>query len=142
MDAALKSPHSVVNPATLPPPVGFSHAVVAAAGRFVYLGGQAAHDVSGRVVGTTMAEQFAQAGANVVAALDAAGAGPEHLVSIHIYVTDAAAYRAALPELAEVYRAHFGRHYPAVALFEVTALFDPDAQVELVCVAVVPHDQR
>ncbi len=40
--------------------------------------------------------------------------------------------------LGEAYRRHFGRHYPAMALFEVTGLFDPASQVELMCVAVVP----
>ena len=70
----------------------------------------------------------------------AAGAQPEHLVSVTIYVTDAAEYRGALKELGAAYRAHFGRHYPAVALFEVSGLFDPAAKVELVCTAVVPDD--
>ncbi|MFN2595136.1 MAG: RidA family protein [Actinomycetota bacterium] len=134
----MTTPHEILNPPTLAVPSGFSHAVVAAAGRMVYLGGQAAHDADGKIVGDTIAEQFAQASANVVAALDAAGAKPEHLVSMHIYVTDVPAYRTELSELSDVYRAHFGRHYPAIALFEVTALFDPAALVELVCVAVVP----
>jgi enamine deaminase RidA (YjgF/YER057c/UK114 family) len=127
-----------LNPPTLAAPAGFSHAVVAAPGRTIYLGGQAAHDASGNLVGDSIAEQFARAAANVVAALDAAGARPEHLVSMQIYVTDAEAYRGALADLSVAYREHFGRHYPAIALFEVTGLFDPAAMVELVCIAVVP----
>jgi enamine deaminase RidA (YjgF/YER057c/UK114 family) len=127
-----------LNPPTLAAPAGFSHAVVAAPGRTIYLGGQAAHDASGNLVGDSIAEQFARAAANVVAALDAAGARPEHLVSMQIYVTDAEAYRGALADLSVAYREHFGRHYPAIALFEVTWLFDPAAMVELVCIAVVP----
>jgi enamine deaminase RidA (YjgF/YER057c/UK114 family) len=127
-----------LNPPTLAAPAGFSHAVVAAPGRTIYLGGQAAHDASGDLVGDSIAEQFAQAAANVVAALDAAGARPEHLVSMQIYVTDAEVYRGALADLSVAYREHFGRHYPAIALFEVTGLFDPAAMVELVCIAVVP----
>lgn len=134
----MTSPHELLNPDGLARPVGFSHAVVAAPGRVVYLGGQTAHDADGRIVGTTIAEQFDRAAGNVVTALAAAGAGPEHLVSMVIYVTDVASYRAALDELGDVYREHFGRHYPALALFEVSGLFDPSAQVELVCTAVVP----
>lgn len=129
--------HEIVNPPELAEPLGFSHAVVAGPGRTVYLGGQAAHNSAGEIVGTTITEQFAQAASNVVTALRAVGAEPEHLVSLQIYVTDAAAYRSALKDLAGVYRDHFGRHYPAIALFEVSGLFDPGAQVELVGIAVI-----
>lgn len=134
----MTSPHEILNPPTLADAIGFSHAVVAGDGRTVYLGGQAAHDASGTIVGDSMAEQFAQAAANVVEVLAAAGGLPEHLVSIQIYVTDVAAYRAALPELSVAFKQHLGRHYPAVALFEVKGLFDPAAKVELVCIAVIP----
>ena len=136
------SPHRVVNPEGLAPPVGFAHAVVAAPGRTVYLGGQAAQGPDGAIAGATLAEQFDLAAANLVAALAAAGGAPEHLVSLHVYVTDAAAYRAALAELGAAYRRHLGRHYVATALFEVAGLFDPAAEVELVGIAVVPDPDR
>jgi enamine deaminase RidA (YjgF/YER057c/UK114 family) len=133
------SPHRAVNPGGLPRASGFSHALVAAPGRTIYLGGQTAHDRDGKVVGDGMVEQFDRACSNVEAALASAGAQPEHMVSMMIYVTDGNAYRARLTELGHVYRKHFGKHYPAIALFEVTSLFDPDAKVELVCTAVVPE---
>lgn len=130
--------HRIVTAPGLADPRGYAHAVVAAPGRTVHLGGQTALDPAGRIVGTTMAEQFHVAAANVVAALGAAGGRPEHLVSLTIYVTDMPAYRAALRELGEVYRRHFGRHYVATALLGVAELFDAEAMVELVGVAVVP----
>lgn len=133
------TPHEILNPEALAPPQGFSHAVIAAPGRTIYLGGATAHDASGEVVGDNIIEQFDKAAANVVEALKAAGAGPEHLVSMQIYVTDVADYRKNLKELATVYQRHFGAHYPAIALFEVKGLFDPKAVVELVCTAVVPE---
>ena len=135
------SPHRIVNPEGMAPPVGFAHAVVAAPGRTVYLGGQAAQGPDGRIVGTTLAEQFEVAAANLVAALAGAGGGPEHLVSLHVYTTEVAVYRATLPELGAVYRRHLGRHCVATALFEVAGLFDPAAKVELVGVAVVPDPE-
>ncbi|HEU5155925.1 MAG TPA: RidA family protein [Streptosporangiaceae bacterium] len=131
-------PHRLVNPAELAPAVGFSHAVVAAPGRTVYLGGQTAQRPDGTIAGATLSEQFDLALANVVTALRAAGGEPGHLVSVLIYTTDAAAYRARLRELGEIYRRHCGRHYPAMALFEVTGLFDPAAMIELVGTAVIP----
>jgi enamine deaminase RidA (YjgF/YER057c/UK114 family) len=135
---AVSTPHRLVNPETLPPAVGFAHAVIASQGRTIHLGGQGPLDRHGVVTGDTMLEQFEATAANVVAALSAAGARPEHLVSMQIFVTDAAEYRAALEQIGRAYRRHFGRHYPALALFEVTGLMDQRAKIEIMCVAVVP----
>ncbi len=134
-----EGPHRLLNPSSLPAPSGFSHVVVPAAGRTVYLGGQTGHGPDGALAGDSLLEQFDRAAANVVAALDAAGARPEHLVAVQIFVTGAQEYRQGLREIGAAWRRHFGRHYPAVSLFEVRGLFDPQAQIELVCVAVVPE---
>jgi enamine deaminase RidA (YjgF/YER057c/UK114 family) len=128
----------VVNAPGLAEPVGFAHAVVAGPGTTVYLGGQTAQDPSGAIVGTSVAEQFDVAAGNVVAALAAAGGSPDHLVSLIIYTTTVAEYKAALKELGPLWRKHFGRHYPAVALLGVAELFDADAKIELVGTAVLP----
>jgi enamine deaminase RidA (YjgF/YER057c/UK114 family) len=136
------SPHRIVNPEGLAAPVGFAHAVVAAPGRTVYLGGQAAQGPDGRIVGVTLAEQFDVAAGNLVTALAAAGGSPQHLVSLHVYTTEIDVYRATLAELGATYRRHLGRHYVATALFEVAGLFDPVAKVELVGVAVVPDQEQ
>jgi enamine deaminase RidA (YjgF/YER057c/UK114 family) len=130
--------HEILNPETLVPAVGFTHALVAAPGKTIYLGGQAGIDVEGKVVDPSLTKQFDAAARNVVIALEAGGAKPEHLVSMQIFTTDADEYRRSLEELGELYRKHFGKHYPALALFEVTGLFDPDAKVELLCIAVIP----
>lgn len=134
----MSGPHEIVTAPSLAEPVGYAHAVVAAPGRTVFLGGQTALRPDGTIVAATMAEQFDVAAGNVVTALEAAGCVPEHLVSLTIYVTDVAAYKSSLAELAEVYRRHFGRHYVASALVGVRELFDDEAMVELVAVAVVP----
>ena len=132
------SAHEVVTAPELAPPVGYAHAVVAAPGRTVHLGGQTALGPDGRIAGSTLAEQFDVAAGNVVAALRAAGCTPEDLVALQIFVTDVEEYRGALDELATVWRRHFGRRYPAVGLFGVTRLFDAEAKVELMGVAVRP----
>jgi enamine deaminase RidA (YjgF/YER057c/UK114 family) len=125
----------VINSPDLAPPVGFSHAV--RAGDAVYLAGQVAQAPDGTVTGETIAEQFDIAAGNLVTALRAAGGEPEHLVSLQVFVTTVAEYKASLRELGEVWRRHFGRHYPAMGLFGVTELFDPAAKVELMGVAVI-----
>jgi enamine deaminase RidA (YjgF/YER057c/UK114 family) len=124
-----------INSPDLPRPAGFSHAV--RAGATVYLAGQVAQAPDGTVTGDTIVEQFDVAAANLVTALRAAGGEPEHLVSLQVFVTAVAEYKASLRELGEVWRKHFGRRYPAMGLFGVTELFDPAAKVELMGVAVL-----
>jgi enamine deaminase RidA (YjgF/YER057c/UK114 family) len=118
----------IVNPPELPEPVGFSHAVTA--GGAVYLGGQIGE-------GASLVEQFDSAADRLLTALRAAGGEPDQLVSLVVYTTDIEDYRASTRELGEVWRRHFGRRYPAMALIGVSALFDPDARVELMGVAVL-----
>jgi enamine deaminase RidA (YjgF/YER057c/UK114 family) len=136
LDRPIESPHEIRNPETLPPPKGFSHAVVAQTGRTVYLAGQTAQRPDGGLVAGTMAEQFDMAAGNVVLALEGAGARPQDLVSLQIFVTDVDEYRRLSKEIGQAYRRHFGDHYPAMALLEVRRLFDPKAMVELMGIAV------
>ncbi|MGH2997295.1 MAG: RidA family protein [Gaiellaceae bacterium] len=130
LDGTMTAEHRIVTAPGLDEPVGYAHAVVAAPGRTVYLGGQVG-------TGATVVEQFDVAAANLVTALRAAGGEPDDLVSLVVYVTDVGEYHASLRELGEVWRRHFGRRYPAMALVGVSALFDPEARVELMGVAVV-----
>jgi enamine deaminase RidA (YjgF/YER057c/UK114 family) len=130
--------HEFLNPEGMSPPVGFSHVAVAAPGRMVFVAGQTAHQADGSLAGSTLAEQFAAAAANVAAALAAAGASPGDLVQLHIFTTDVDGYRAQSKEIGAAYRAVFGPHYPPMALFGVTRLYDPAALVELVATAVIP----
>lgn len=133
--------HEIVTAPELGEPVGYAHAVVAAPGRLVHLGGQTALDANGEIVGEGLVEQLDVAAGNVVAALRAAGGVPEDIVSMQLFVTDVAAYRAQLAELGAVWRRHFGRHFPATGLFGVTRLFDDEALIELMAVAVVPQER-
>jgi enamine deaminase RidA (YjgF/YER057c/UK114 family) len=132
--------NEIVNSPQLGVPVGFSHAVVAAPGaKTVYLGGQTALLPDGTTIqGDTLPEQFDVAAGNLVTALRTAGGEPQDIVSMQIFVTDVADYKANLPALGRVWQRHFGRRYPASGLFGVTRLFDEPALVELWAVAVVP----
>jgi enamine deaminase RidA (YjgF/YER057c/UK114 family) len=128
-------PIELFNPSQLGPPVGFSHA--ARAGDLVLTGGQIGCDATGRIVEPgDLVRQFARAIRNVGAALEAAGCRPHDALKLTYYVTDVSAYRASLRAIGEAYRAVFGRHYPATSLLGVSELFDPDAVVEIECVAV------
>jgi enamine deaminase RidA (YjgF/YER057c/UK114 family) len=125
------------NPEELMAPIGFSHLALAT-GRMVFVAGQTAHQADGTLAGKTIEEQFGAAAANVVTALRAAGAAPEHMVWLQIFTTDVDAYTAALRPIGASYRAAFGAHYPPMGLFGVTRLFDPASLVELMAIAVIP----
>ncbi|MBO0708251.1 MAG: RidA family protein [Candidatus Dormibacteraeota bacterium] len=125
----------LVNPPQLGPPVGFSHA--ARAGNLVYTGGQIGCDAGGRVLAPgDLVAQFARALANVAVALRAAGCEPQDAIKLTYFVTDVPAYRAHLKKIGAAYREVFGRHYPATSLFGIQELFDPQALIEIECVAI------
>lgn len=130
--------HRVIEVPDLPPPRGYAHAVAAAPGRMVFLGGQLAHAPDGSLRGETVVEQFDLAARNLIAALRAAGGDTDHLVSLLISCTDLSSYRDSTRRLGEVWRALFGRWYPATTLIGVDRLFEPGALVELTGVAVIP----
>ncbi|MER6499656.1 RidA family protein [Streptomyces sp. NPDC001455] len=132
------SPVHRINPAELSPPAGFSHATTAVGGQLVFLAGQTALDVDGKVVGTTLPEQFATALANLLTALRAAGGAPADLARVTVYATDVADYRARTGELGRIWRRLAGRDYPAMAVIGVARLWDEQALVELDGVAVLP----
>jgi enamine deaminase RidA (YjgF/YER057c/UK114 family) len=130
-----------VNPASLPRPSGFTHAVVAqcqAGGRVVFLAGQTATDSSGAVVEGGVAAQFAQALANLLTALRAAGGQPADLASLTIYAVDLDDYRANAQEIGAAWRQLAGPDYPAMAAVGVSRLWEPAALVELQGYAVIP----
>ena len=127
------------NPPSLPRPSGFSHAVVAAGGRLVFLAGQTALGPDGTIVGATVIEQFERALENLLTALAATGGRPEHLASLTIYAVDLADYRAHGRAIGAVWRRLAGNEYPAMAAVGVSRLWDAAALVEIQGYAVVPE---
>jgi enamine deaminase RidA (YjgF/YER057c/UK114 family) len=128
-----------INPESLGAPRGYSHGMLApAGGRLLAVAGQIAWDRDGRLVAEGFPGQFAQALANVLEVVRAAGGGPEHVLRLTIYVTDRRKYLDALPAVGDAYRSLMGRRYPAMALVEVAGLLEPGALVEIEGTAVVP----
>ena len=66
----------------------------------------------------------AQALANVVAALDAAGARPDQITRLTWYVTDRDEYLNARAEIGRAYRDVIGRHFPAMSMVVVQGLIE------------------
>jgi enamine deaminase RidA (YjgF/YER057c/UK114 family) len=126
-----------INPAGWPRPSGYSNGVVAE-GRFLAISGQIGWDERNELVGADFIAQASQALRNVIAVLNAAGGGPEHLIRLTWYITDKNDYRANLRGLGEAYREIVGANYPAMALVVVAALLEEGAKVEIEATAVLP----
>jgi enamine deaminase RidA (YjgF/YER057c/UK114 family) len=132
--------HHLFNPEGLPEARGFSYGAVAAGGRTLYLAGVTAERADGTFPDGIVA-QFAEACHGVARVVAEGGGEPSDVVSMTIYTTEIEAYRSELRAIGAAYREVFGRHYPPIALVGVTRLFEKEALVELVCVAVVPDGQ-
>ncbi|MFN2563408.1 MAG: RidA family protein [Gemmatimonadaceae bacterium] len=112
---------------------------MSASGRIVVTAGQVGWDpTTGTFVSDDFAEQAAQALRNVVEVLRAGGARPEHLVRLTWYITSRDEYAAARHAIGVAYRQIVGRHYPAMSVVVVSALFEERAKVEIEGTAVVP----
>lgn len=128
-----------VNPAVLPAPRGYSHGTLS--GNTLYLGGQTALDADMRIVPGGIVAQFRQAFGNVLTTLRTAGGIPEDLVSITLYLTDIPGYQARGREIGQVWRELAGPVYPAMAGIGTTGLWQPDALIEILGVAVIPDER-
>ena len=132
-------PSIPVNPDSLPAPSGYSHGTLT--GNTLYLGGQTALDAQMRIVPGGIVEQFRQAFTNMLAALRSVGGMPEDLVSITIFLTDVPDYQAHGKEIGKVRRELAGATYPAMAGIGITALWQPEAMIEITGVAVIPSER-
>jgi enamine deaminase RidA (YjgF/YER057c/UK114 family) len=113
----------------------FSHVAIVSGGRTVHISGQVAFDETGRVVGSTFAEQAQQVFSNLRIALAAAGAEFRHIVKMNIYVRDLTAAR--LKTFREIRQQHLGAHQPASTLVGTPALVHEDLMLEIEVVAIV-----
>lgn len=129
--------HEELHPANWKRAVGYANGI-AASGRMIFTGGLVGWDADQQFQSDDFAAQVRQALENIVAVLDCAGAGPEHLVRLTWYVTDKHEYLNALREVGAAYRDTIGRHYPAMALVQVVALVEDRAKVEIEATAVIP----
>jgi enamine deaminase RidA (YjgF/YER057c/UK114 family) len=126
------SDREIINPPELPKPRGFSHGIAVEGGRLLMLAGQDASEADGEIASPgDLLAQYGQVIKNLKTVVEAAGGTLQDIVKLNVFVTDRDAYRASLKPLGEIYRAYFGKHYPAMALFEVKALFNPDAVIEM-----------
>ena len=132
--------YQTVLPEGWPRPRGFSHAVVARGSTQIRIAGQigVVRGEPGVAADADMGAQWAQALANLVTVLRAAGGQPEHLILLRAYVTDIGEFNRAGAAVGKAWAETLGRHFPAMTLVQVSGLIDPHAKVEIEGEALLP----
>ena len=126
----------LINPDELHTPKSYTHVAVAAGSRLVFIAGQAADDAAGNLVGHgDLRAQAHQAFANIGRALAAAGARPDQVARITIYVVGHRFENLSL--ISEARIALFGDHKPADTYIGVETLAEPGYLIEVEAIAVL-----
>ena len=128
-----------INPDSLPKNPAFSNVVtVTGSVKTIYIGGQDAVDSSGAIVGKgDLKAQTEQILKNIQAALEAAGAQPEHVVKWNIYVLQG----QSVQEGYAAFQSVWGNlpNPPVITVVFVASLGHPDFLAEIDAIAVVPE---
>lgn len=134
---SVSTPNRVLQPEGWARPIGYSNGMEAR-GRTVFVGGQIGWNAQCKFEAKDLPGQVRQTLENIVAILREGGAGPEHVTTMTWYVLDRKQYSAALKEIGAAYKATMGRHFPAMAVVQVSGLIEDEALVEIQATAVVP----
>ena len=116
---------------------GFSNGI-AAKGDLVFIAGQIGWTGECKWEARDFAGQFRQALKNILDVLKEAKGGPEHIVRLTWYVIDKQEYLGSVKEVGAAYRELMGRHYPTMAVVQVSGLVEDEARLEIEATAVVP----
>lgn len=129
---------TVIRPAGMPRPSGYSYGIAARGGTTLYVAGQLGWDANRQMVGVgDVVRQFEQTLANFQAVVAAAGGSLRDVVKLTIYVLDKKDYFAKAKAIGAVYRRFFADHYPAMTLVEVRDLAEENQLIEVEGVAVI-----
>ena len=121
-------------------PRGFSNGI-SATGRQVFIAGQIGWTGESKWEAKDFAGQFRQTLKNTLAVLAEAGGKPEHIVRMTWYILDKKEYLGAIKEVGAAYRELIGKHYPTMAVVQVSGLMEDEAKLEIETTAVIPDAQ-
>lgn len=126
------------SPATLPPPVGYSHVAKINKGTMIYLAGQVSSDASGKLVGEGNFEaQAEQVFRNIGIGLQTAGATMADIVKLNVYIV-AEVDQADVPKLRAIRDRDVNTATPpASTLVFVTRLARPGWLIEIEAIAAI-----
>ncbi len=107
------------------------------AGGFLFVSGQAGYGDDGVIVGKDdFALQAEQAFRNLQRALIAGGSSMERIVKVTIFLTSMTHFS----KIVDLRRKWFSVPYPADTIVEISALYSPDAMIEIEAIAIVAGD--
>jgi enamine deaminase RidA (YjgF/YER057c/UK114 family) len=129
---------NILQPPGWAKPKGFSNGI-SATGKLVFVAGQIGWTGEGKWEAKDFAGQFRQTLKNTLAVLAEAGGKPEHIVRMTWYILDKKEYLGAIREVGAAYRELIGRHYPAMAVVQVSGLIEDQAKLEIETTAVIPE---
>ena len=126
------------SPATLPPPVGYSHIAKVNKGTMIYLAGQVSSDASGKLVGEGNFEaQAEQVFSNVKIAVEAAGGTMADIVKMNIYLV-AEVSQDEVPKMRAIRDRYVNtKKPPASTLVVVSRLARPGWLIEIEAIAAL-----
>ncbi len=130
---------TTILPEDWPRPKGYANGMTAR-GQLLAVAGMIGWGTDEVIVSDAFVPQFRKALENVVDVVKAAGATHEAIISLTIYVTDKHGYLGNLKDVGAVYRDLMPKHYPTMALVQVSALVEDRAQVEIQALAVLPEE--
>ena len=126
--------NTYINPKGLVTPTGYTHVVVAADRRTVYIAGQVAFDSMGKVVGgSNFTAQAEQVFTNLRRALGSVGASFGDVVKMSTLITDV----KNVPALREIRGRYLDPKQPPANTLIVTQLVRPELLLEIEAVAVL-----
>ncbi|CDX22960.1 conserved hypothetical protein [Mesorhizobium sp. ORS 3359] len=126
----------LINPADLPVPEMYTQVVIATGSKLVFISGQQPEDTNGKLVGHgDFAAQARLSFANLGRALSAAGARPDQVCKITIYIVG---YNRDehVPIIETEQISLFGDHKPANVIVGV-AIMSPGYLIEVDAIAVI-----
>ncbi len=101
----------------------------------VYVSGQAGYGDDGKIIGAEgdFAAQADQAFRNLQRALQAGGSDLSHVIKVTIFLTSMSHF----DKIVELRRKWFTVPYPADTIVEISALYTPEAMIEIEAIAAV-----
>ena len=128
--------HEIIHPEGWAAAKGYANGVMTPDGH-LFVGGQIGWTADQVFESHDFIGQMEQALRNILAVVEAAGGGPEHITRLTWFVTDKREYLARQKEVGAAYRRVLGRNFPAMTMVIVAGLVEDEALVEIEATAFV-----
>lgn len=122
--------HKTIQPGGWLPAKGYANGMLTKDG-VLHIGGQIGWNAQQQFETHDFIGQMRQALENIRDVVETAGGTVQDITRLTWFVTDKSEYVARQREVGEVYRAVFGKHFPAMSMLVVAGLIEDEALVEI-----------